>query len=31
MTVDDTDVETPVFTALGEKNQLSLWGTRHVP
>lgn len=30
MTIDDTDVTTVVFTALGEKNQLTLWGSKQV-
>lgn len=28
MTIDDTDLETVVFTALGEHNQLTLWGSK---
>ncbi len=28
MTIDDTDLETAVLTALGEKRQLTLWGSK---
>ncbi|MCR5676378.1 MAG: glycoside hydrolase family 43 protein, partial [Lachnospiraceae bacterium] len=30
MTIDDTDLETTVFTLLGEHDQLTLWGSRLV-